>query len=112
MSALAIPMLLPVAGLALILMGRRRAAWWIVPVLWPSTQWYYASLVMPADDAAGRDDRGRRQHPRCATMAAESSGVALTVCADGEPADRRHGPPPVTVAGATTRSHPVLCSRA
>ncbi len=48
MSALAIPLLIPVAVVALVLMGRRRAAWWVVPVLWPSTQWYYTSLVMPA----------------------------------------------------------------
>ncbi len=48
MSALAIPILVPVAAVALLLMGRRRAAWWIVPLLWPSTQWYYTSMVMPA----------------------------------------------------------------
>ncbi len=48
MSALAIPVLVPIAVVALVLMGRRRAAWWVVPVLWPSTQWYYTSLVMPA----------------------------------------------------------------
>ena len=48
MSALAIPVLIPVGAVALVLMGRRRAAWWVVPVLWPSTQWYYTSLVMPA----------------------------------------------------------------
>jgi len=48
MSALAIPVLIPVAVIALVLMGRRRAAWWVVPVLWPSTQWYYTSLAMPA----------------------------------------------------------------
>jgi len=48
MSALAIPVLIPVAVVALVLMGRRRAAWWVVPLLWPSTQWYYTSLVMPA----------------------------------------------------------------
>jgi hypothetical protein len=47
MSALAIPVLIPVALVALVVMGRERAAWWVVPVLWPSTQWYYASLVMP-----------------------------------------------------------------
>lgn len=47
MSATAIPVLIPVAIVALILMGRKRAAWWIVPALWPSTQWYYASLAMP-----------------------------------------------------------------
>jgi hypothetical protein len=47
MSATATPVLIPVAVVALLVMGRQRAAWWIVPVLWPSTQWYYASLAMP-----------------------------------------------------------------
>ena len=47
MSAIANPILIPVAVVALLVMGRKRASWWIVPVLWPSTQWYYASLVMP-----------------------------------------------------------------
>ena len=47
MSATATPVLIPVAVIALLVMGRQRAAWWIVPVLWPSTQWYYASLAMP-----------------------------------------------------------------
>ncbi len=47
MSALSFPLLIPIAVVALIVMGRRRAAWWIVPVLWPSTQWYYATMVMP-----------------------------------------------------------------
>ena len=47
MSAIANPILIPVAVVALLLMGRKRAAWWIVPVLWPSTQWYYSTLVMP-----------------------------------------------------------------
>ncbi len=47
LSATSIPVLIPIAIGALILMGRRRAAWLIVPVLWPSTQWYYASLAMP-----------------------------------------------------------------
>ena len=75
MSALAIPVLIPVAVVALVLMGRRAAAWWVVPVLWPSTQWYYTSLAMPATtllagfvvavpvpvrgDARGRGRRGR-----------------------------------------------------
>ena len=53
MSALAIPVLIPIAVVALVLMGRERAAWWIVPVLWPSTQWYYASMVMPGATLLG-----------------------------------------------------------
>lgn len=46
---LSAPLLLaPVAILALVLMGRERAAWLAVPALWPSTQWYYAVIAMPA----------------------------------------------------------------
>jgi len=48
MSAWATPILLPIGAIALVVMGRERAAWWSVPVLWPSTQWYYASMVVPA----------------------------------------------------------------
>ena len=69
MSALAIPVLIPVAVIALVLMGRRRAAWWVVPVLWPSTQWYYTSLAMPGDHPAG-GVRGRRPVPFAATLGA------------------------------------------
>jgi hypothetical protein len=52
-SITALPMpWLAVAGVAalaaLALVGRERAAWLAVPVLWPSTQWYYASLAIPA----------------------------------------------------------------
>jgi hypothetical protein len=32
---------------ALVVMGRQRAAWLAVPGLWPSTQWYYASIAVP-----------------------------------------------------------------
>jgi hypothetical protein len=39
-------LLLP-AGLALVAIGRGRAAWLAVPALWPAQQWYYASLAMP-----------------------------------------------------------------
>lgn len=46
-SAAAVPMLIPVALLCLILLGRTRAAWLIVPALWPYTQNYYAVLAMP-----------------------------------------------------------------
>jgi hypothetical protein len=27
--------------------GRERSGWFFVPVLWPSTQWYYGSLALP-----------------------------------------------------------------
>jgi hypothetical protein len=39
--------LVPVAVVALVLMGRARAAWLAVPALWPSTQWYYNSIALP-----------------------------------------------------------------
>ena len=32
---------------ALFIVGRQRAAWLAVPGLWPSTQWYYASIAVP-----------------------------------------------------------------
>jgi hypothetical protein len=53
LSATAIPLLIPIGVLALILCGRERAAWLAVPVLWPSTQWYYSTLAMPALTAIG-----------------------------------------------------------
>lgn len=39
--------LVAIAALALAVVGRRRAAWLAVPGLWPSTQWYYATLAVP-----------------------------------------------------------------
>lgn len=50
-TALPLPVLVLAATLAvgaLIVAGRERAAWLAVPVLWPSTQWYYASIALPA----------------------------------------------------------------
>jgi hypothetical protein len=47
LSVLAVPLLIPVAGVAAIVVGRERLAWWSVPVFWPYTQFYYASLVIP-----------------------------------------------------------------
>ena len=96
MSAWATPILLPVAGLALIAMGRRRAAWWIVPVLWPSTQWYYASIVMPAATLLAAMIVAV-PHPWSATIAAVV--VALTVWSEAKPTS--DGPPPV-LDGTTT----------
>jgi len=40
--------LIPVAAGALVLAGRDRAAWLVLPVLWPSSQWYYATIAIPA----------------------------------------------------------------
>jgi hypothetical protein len=47
LSVWATPLLLPIALVAAILIGRERLAWWSVPVFWPYTQWYYASMVLP-----------------------------------------------------------------
>ena len=48
MSAWFFPVLVPFAAIALIVMGRQRASWWFIPALWPSTQWYYSLMAMPA----------------------------------------------------------------
>ena len=48
LSATAVPWLIPIALVALVFCGRERTAWLAVPVLWPSTQWYYSTLGMPA----------------------------------------------------------------
>jgi hypothetical protein len=48
LSATAIPWLIPVAVVALLFVGRERAAWLAVPALWPTTQWYYSTLAVPA----------------------------------------------------------------
>lgn len=47
LSATQLPFLIVPALVALVVVGRERAAWWIVPALWPSTQYYYNSLAMP-----------------------------------------------------------------
>ena len=44
-------LLLPVVLPALVIVGRRRAAWLAVPALRPSQQWYYASLALPVRSA-------------------------------------------------------------
>ena len=44
LSAAFTPWLLPPAIVGLVLLGRRRAAWLIVPTLWPNTQLDYSSL--------------------------------------------------------------------
>lgn len=48
MSAWFFPILVPFAVIALVVMGRDRASWWVIPALWPSTQWYYSLMAMPA----------------------------------------------------------------
>jgi hypothetical protein len=45
-------LLIPVSILALALIGRKRAAWFAVPVLWPATQFHYSIFAMPAKPAA------------------------------------------------------------
>lgn len=47
MSAWFVPILVPFVVIALLAMGRRRASWWVIPALWPSTQWYYSLMAMP-----------------------------------------------------------------
>lgn len=53
LSALAVPILLPVAVIAVVAMRRKRALWWLVPVFWPFTQFYYASLIIPGATPLG-----------------------------------------------------------
>ena len=47
-SAIGAPWLIPIVAIALVSFGRRRAAWLVVPGLWPSTQLHYATLALPA----------------------------------------------------------------
>lgn len=46
-SASVSPVLFAIAVVALVALGRRRAAWLIVPALWPQAQLYYASIALP-----------------------------------------------------------------
>ena len=46
-SAFAVPILIPVAIVGLVLVGRRKAAWLAVPALWPNAQEYYAVIALP-----------------------------------------------------------------
>ncbi len=48
LPTLALIALSPAILLALWIVGRERAAWLAVPALWPSQQFYYGTLVMPA----------------------------------------------------------------
>jgi hypothetical protein len=47
-SAAALPWLVPFVLVGLVLLGRQRAAWLVVPALWPATQSHYAALALPA----------------------------------------------------------------
>jgi hypothetical protein len=47
LSAAGSPLLIVLAVTGMFALGRRRAAWLIVPALWPNTQLYYASLALP-----------------------------------------------------------------
>ena len=38
---------LPLVIVGLIIVGRRRAAWLVVPAIWPSQQFYYGTIAMP-----------------------------------------------------------------
>ena len=46
-SAMAFPVLVPIAIVGLVLLGRKKAAWLAVPALWPSAQEYYAVIALP-----------------------------------------------------------------
>jgi hypothetical protein len=48
LSVTALPLLVVPALVALVVVGRERAAWWLIPALWPSTQYYYNSTAIPA----------------------------------------------------------------
>ena len=48
LSTPSVPWLIPVAVVCLVMLGRVRAAWLFVPVLWPATNLYYASIALPA----------------------------------------------------------------
>jgi hypothetical protein len=41
-------LLSPLIVLALIVVGRERAAWLVVPAIWPSQQFYYGTIAMPS----------------------------------------------------------------
>lgn len=47
-SATAVPTLVPLALVALAVMGWRRAGWLAVPTLWPGTHGHYATTALPA----------------------------------------------------------------
>jgi hypothetical protein len=46
-SVLAVPVLIPLAVIGLVFVGRRKAAWLAVPALWPNAHEYYAVIALP-----------------------------------------------------------------
>ena len=79
-TVLLVPIVLP----SLVVLGRERAAWLAVPALWPSQQWYYASLVLPVRSAivgaiVASQSRGRGPSPwscwQSSSGAAHASGA-------------------------------------
>ena len=38
----------PLVVLSLLVVGRERAAWLVVPAIWPSQQFYYGTIALPA----------------------------------------------------------------
>ena len=51
-SAWRLPILIPFVLLGLWILRRRGAEWFVVPALWPATQFYYVAMALPA--IAGR----------------------------------------------------------
>jgi hypothetical protein len=47
-SAWRLPILLPVTVLGLWMLRKRRGEWYSIPAVWPATQFYYVSSVLPA----------------------------------------------------------------
>jgi hypothetical protein len=47
-SALALPLLVPPTVIALWVLRRQGAEWFVVPALWPATQFYYVAMALPA----------------------------------------------------------------
>ena len=47
-SAWRLPILIPPTLLGLWVLRRKGAEWFVVPALWPATQFYYVSMAMPA----------------------------------------------------------------
>jgi len=47
-SAWRLPILIPPTLLALWILRRRGSEWFVIPALWPATQFYYVAMAMPA----------------------------------------------------------------
>jgi hypothetical protein len=72
LSATAMPILLPVAVVALIAAGRDRGAWLAVPAAWPATQFYYSTMALPAFV-----DRTKVSYLAAAILAVPAPGAAV-----------------------------------